>query len=161
MKLCVYCGSNAGASPQYAKAAQTLGECMVERHIDLVYGGADIGLMGILANTILAGGGAVEGVIPAHLAQTVSHNRLTQLHVVDSMHERKTMMYDMADGILQPIKITSEIVENWPEVMEIIYNSARQFEKVNHIDRAVEYYKRLFQIDAGYSDIVDRLGRLT
>lgn len=100
-KICVYCGSSDGARPEYKQAAAALGRAMLEKDIDLVYGGASVGLMGKLADTVLKGGGRVTGVIPEFLLnREISHTGLTELVVVDSMHERKSMMADLSDGFI-------------------------------------------------------------
>lgn len=101
LRLCVYCGSNAGASPAYLEAARQLGVAMTNRGIGLVYGGGNVGLMGALADTVLDGGGDVIGVIPEQLRRAeVAHDTLTQLHVVASMHERKALMAELADAFV-------------------------------------------------------------
>lgn len=101
LRLCVYCGSNAGASPTYLEAARQLGVAMTNRGIGLVYGGGNVGLMGALADTVLEGGGDVIGVIPEQLKRAeVAHDTLTQLHVVGSMHERKALMAELADAFV-------------------------------------------------------------
>lgn len=100
-KICVYCGSSDGARPEYRQAAEALGLAMLEKNIDLVYGGASVGLMGTVADTVLNGGGKVTGIIPKHLVnREISHQGLTELVVVDSMHERKSMMADLSDGFI-------------------------------------------------------------
>jgi uncharacterized protein (TIGR00730 family) len=100
-RICVFCGSNAGAKPEYGEAARDLGRVLVDRGLALVYGGGKVGLMGILADAVLAGGGEVVGVIPeALMAREVGHAGLTELHVVASMHERKALMADLADGFI-------------------------------------------------------------
>lgn len=100
-KICVYCGSSDGARPEYRQAAAALGRAMLEKDIDLVYGGASVGLMGKLADTVLKGGGRVTGVIPEFLLnREISHTGLTELVVVDSMHERKSIMADLSDGFI-------------------------------------------------------------
>ena len=100
-RLCVYCGSSPGAEGVYAAAARDLGELLVASGIGLVYGGAKKGLMGIIADTVLAGGGEVRGVIPRALGdREIAHDGLTRLHVVDSMHERKSLMAVLADGFV-------------------------------------------------------------
>ena len=100
-RICVFCGSNAGRRPEYAEAAREMGRVLVERGFGLVYGGGNVGLMGILADTVLAGGGEVIGVIPeALMAREVGHAGLTRMHVVRTMHERKAMMADLADGFV-------------------------------------------------------------
>ena len=99
--ICVYCGSSPGKNPAYLHAAKSLASAMCERDIGLVYGGAAIGVMGAIANAVLEGGGEAIGVIPKSLAvKEVAHNNLTELHVVASMHERKAMMAEFADGFI-------------------------------------------------------------
>ena len=99
-RICVYCGSTPGTKPEYLRAAQVLGQLLVTNNIELVYGGADVGLIGEVAETVLAGGGTVTGVIPKSFADKVSHRGLTKLHVVDSMHTRKQMIFDLSDGFI-------------------------------------------------------------
>jgi uncharacterized protein (TIGR00730 family) len=99
-RICVYCGSTPGTKPEYLRAAQVLGQLLVTNNIELVYCGADVGLMGEVADTVLAGGGTVTGVIPKSFADKVSHRGLTKLHVVDSMHTRKQMIFDLSDGFI-------------------------------------------------------------
>lgn len=100
-RLCVYCGSSAGKKPGYAQAAQQLAEELVMRGIGLVYGGASIGVMGLLADAVLANQGEVVGIIPQALVdKEVSHTGLTDLKIVSSMHERKAMMADLSDGFI-------------------------------------------------------------
>jgi hypothetical protein len=100
-KICVYCGSSDGARPEYRQAAAALGRAMVKNDIDLVYGGASVGLMGTLADTVLDGGGKVTGVIPESLVnREISHPGLTELVVVNSMHERKSMMAELSDAFI-------------------------------------------------------------
>lgn len=100
-RLCVYAGSNVGGRPQYAAAAAALAERMCARGIGLVYGGGKVGLMGVLADTILGAGGEAIGVIPQALVnREVAHAGLTKLEVVHSMHERKARMAQLADGFV-------------------------------------------------------------
>jgi hypothetical protein len=97
--ICVYCGSARGRSPRYVAAAKELGEAMAERGIRLVYGGARIGMMGEVADAVMKNGGEVIGVIPEHLQTTeVGHSGITELKVVESMHVRKKLMFDLSDG---------------------------------------------------------------
>lgn len=97
--LCVYCGSSVGFDPRHQQAARRLGALLAERKITLVYGGGRIGLMGVLADAVLAGGGRVVGVIPHHLdLREVGHRGATELHVVDSMHARKQLMFELSDA---------------------------------------------------------------
>ena len=99
--LCVYCGSAAGGSPAYADAARALGRELVRRDIGLVYGGGNVGLMGAIADEVMASGGRATGVIPEALMQReVGHHGLTELHVVKDMHERKALMAELADGFI-------------------------------------------------------------
>jgi uncharacterized protein (TIGR00730 family) len=100
-RICVFCGSTLGIRTEYREAARRLGKLLVERRIELVYGGGKIGLMGVLADEVMAGGGRVIGVIPQSLlAREVGHAGLTELRVVSSMHERKSAMSDLADGFI-------------------------------------------------------------
>jgi uncharacterized protein (TIGR00730 family) len=100
-RVCVYAGSNAGSRPDYADAAQALARELVARGIGLVYGGGRVGLMGVLADTVLAGGGEAIGVIPRALVdREIGHRGLTELRVVGSMHERKALMVELSDGFV-------------------------------------------------------------
>jgi uncharacterized protein (TIGR00730 family) len=100
-QICVFCGSSAGGRPEYHAAAEELGRELARRHMGLVYGGGKVGLMGLLADAALSAGGEVVGVIPEHLmAWEVGHDRLTKLHVVRSMHERKALMADLSDAFI-------------------------------------------------------------
>ncbi|HWZ20086.1 MAG TPA: TIGR00730 family Rossman fold protein [Ktedonobacteraceae bacterium] len=100
-RICVFSGSNPGVRPEYQQAARSLAQEMVVRGLELVYGGASVGLMGVLADTVLAGGGDVIGVIPRGVfRQEIPHKGLTQLHEVASMHERKALMADLSDGFI-------------------------------------------------------------
>jgi hypothetical protein len=99
--VCVYCGSNRGARPEYAAAAHRLGRLLGERGIGLVYGGGNVGLMGVLADAALAAGAAVTGVIPQTLVdREVAHQGLTEQRIVGSMHERKALMAELADAFI-------------------------------------------------------------
>lgn len=99
--VAVYCGSNHGTEPDYAEVAERLGTLLAQRGIHLVYGGGKVGLMGVVADAVLAGGGSVTGVIPQHLwDKEVGHDGLTELLIVDSMHERKLAMADRADAFI-------------------------------------------------------------
>ena len=100
-RLCVYAGSNPGARPEYAAAAAALAQRMAARGIGLVYGGGKVGLMGVLADTILGAGGEAIGVMPQALVnREIAHTGLTELAVVDSMHERKARMAELSDGFV-------------------------------------------------------------
>ncbi len=100
-RICVYCGSSPGRSPEYIGYARVLAKELITRNIGLVYGGASVGIMGEIANTVLDGGGEVIGVIPQKLVdKEVSHNGLTELKIVNSMHERKAIMAGISDGFI-------------------------------------------------------------
>jgi len=99
--LCVYCGSSVGIRDDYADAARLLARHLADNRIGLVYGGASKGLMGVMADEMLAAGGSVVGVIPAALKEKeIAHAKLTELHVVNSMHERKALMSDLSDAFV-------------------------------------------------------------
>lgn len=100
-RICVYCGSSPGGRPLYADAARALADVLVRHDLELVYGGADKGIMGVIANAVLERGGKVHGVIPQMLVEKeIAHPGLTELHVVKSMHARKTMMAALSDGFI-------------------------------------------------------------
>lgn len=100
-RVCVFAGSNAGASPEYRLATEGLAQRLASRGVGIVYGGARVGLMGVLADTALAANGRVYGVIPSALvAKEIAHPHLTELHVVSSMHERKAAMVEMAEAFI-------------------------------------------------------------
>jgi uncharacterized protein (TIGR00730 family) len=99
--LCVYCASSADVAQPYKDAAVALGRMAAEQGIDLVYGGGRVGLMGLLADAALAAGGRVTGIIPSHIVEMeVAHQTLTELIVVETMHERKKMMFDRSDAFV-------------------------------------------------------------
>jgi hypothetical protein len=100
-RVCVFCGSSTGERPEYAEAAMRLGGLLAAQGIELVYGGGRVGLMGVLADALLANGGRGIGVIPEFLfTKEIEHRGLQDLRVVGSMHERKALMADLADGFL-------------------------------------------------------------
>jgi uncharacterized protein (TIGR00730 family) len=115
-QLCVFCGSSSGNNPAYANAAEHLGRELAAAGIGLVFGGGRVGLMGALANAVLAAGGRAVGVIPKSLVEKeIAHTSLTELHIVNSMHERKALMADLADAfVLLPGGFGS-----WEEFCEI------------------------------------------
>jgi uncharacterized protein (TIGR00730 family) len=100
-RICVFCGSTSGARPDYVEGAQALARALVSGGHSLVYGGGNVGLMGVVADAALAAGGAVVGVIPhALMSREIGHGGVTTLHVVDSMHERKALMADLSDAFI-------------------------------------------------------------
>jgi uncharacterized protein (TIGR00730 family) len=116
-RICVFCGSSLGERPEYARAAAELGRLLAGSGVGLVYGGARVGLMGALADAVLTAGGEAIGVMPRALVEKeIAHSGLTELHVVESMHERKTLMSDLADAfVLLPGGFGS-----WEEFCEVV-----------------------------------------
>jgi len=116
-RLAVYCGSAAGSSAVFADATRATATAMVSSGVDLVYGGGRLGLMGLVADTVLEGGGRVYGVIPRALVNLeVAHTGLTELRTVETMHERKAAMTDLADAFLAlpgGIGTLDELFEAW------------------------------------------------
>ncbi|MGI8508947.1 MAG: TIGR00730 family Rossman fold protein [Gemmatimonadaceae bacterium] len=99
MRVAVYCGANPGTSPEYVQAARQLGEALAHAEIGVVYGGASRGLMGALADAALAAGGEVIGVLPRSLShREIQHVGLSELHLVDTMHQRKALISELADA---------------------------------------------------------------
>nr|WP_268748916.1 TIGR00730 family Rossman fold protein [Aliterella atlantica] len=99
--VCVFCGSSMGLKPTYQLAAQAMGKVLAQQGIELVYGGGNVGLMGEIADAVLAAGGKVTGVMPKSLvAKEIAHTGLTKLHIVKSMHERKALMSDLSDAFV-------------------------------------------------------------
>lgn len=116
-RIAVYCGSAEGVDPKFAHAARELGQVMVERELELVYGGGRLGLMGIIADTVIAGGGTAYGVIPRALVdKEVAHTGLTDLYTVTTMHERKAKMTELCDAFIclpGGIGTLDEMFEAW------------------------------------------------
>ncbi len=116
-RLCVFCGSNPGRDPAYRRLAETLARVLAERGIGIVYGGGRVGLMGALADAALAAGGEVVGVMPrALIDREIGHRGLTDLRIVGSMHERKALMAELADGFVAlpgGIGTLEELFEAW------------------------------------------------
>ena len=141
--LCVYCGSSPGRNAAYIQAADAFGRRLAAEGITLVYGGGNVGLMGAVADAALRAGGKVIGVIPDHLAaQEVAHLGLTTLHRVDSMHERKLKMAELADGFVAlpgGIGTIEEIFEVFTWTQLGLHSKPCAFLDVEN------YYARLFQ----------------
>jgi len=116
-RICVFCGANAGVDARYRASADELGRLLVANRIGLVYGGAGIGLMGAIADAVLAAGGDVTGVIPRNLLEReVAHRGPIDLRVVESMHERKALMADLSDGFIAlpgGVGTLEELFEVW------------------------------------------------
>lgn len=116
-RICVFCGSNPGQRPEYAEAARNLGALLAQRGLGLVYGGGNVGLMGIVADAAMKAGGNVIGIIPQALMRLeVGHRNVSELRVVGSMHERKAMMAELSDAFIAlpgGIGTMEEIFEVW------------------------------------------------
>lgn len=148
-RICVFCGSNTGADGVYVDAARALGRLLAREGVGLVYGGGSVGLMGELADAVLAAGGEVTGVIPHALwAREVGHRGLTDLHIVETMHERKAMMSDLADAFIAlpgGLGTFEEIFEIWTWAQLGLHSKPLGFLDVNgyfaplmqFLDRAV------------------------
>jgi hypothetical protein len=116
-RICVFCGSSFGSRPAYREAAETIGRLLCQRGIELVYGGGNVGLMGALADACLQGGGRVIGVIPQALFdKEVAHLGLSELRVVNTMHERKALMADLSDAFLA----LPGAYGTWDELCEVL-----------------------------------------
>jgi uncharacterized protein (TIGR00730 family) len=114
--LCVFCGSSRGSRLIYAEAAARLGQELAQNHVALVFGGGCVGLMGVLADAVLAAGGQAIGVIPKALVEKeIAHKALTKLHVVASMHQRKALMADLADAFV----LLPGAYGSWEEFLEV------------------------------------------
>lgn len=115
--VCVFCGSSSGSRPEYPAAARCLGEELLARGLELVYGGGNIGLMAVIADTVMQGGGRVTGVIPHGLERReVAHQGVTELRVVASMHERKATMASLSDAFIS----LPGGIGTFEEILEII-----------------------------------------
>lgn len=116
-RIAVFCGSSSGNNPAYLEAAKALGKKLAEENIEVVYGGAQVGLMGAVANSAMKAGGKVIGVIPKKLVtKEIAHNQLTELHIVEGMHERKAMMAELSDAFIA-LPGGSGTLEEWFEVL--------------------------------------------
>lgn len=114
--IAVYCGSSTGNDPIYMKEARNLGKILVDNGLNLVYGGATVGCMGAVADAVMEAGGKVIGVIPEKLKNVeIAHQQLSELHVVNTMHERKALMAEYADGFIA-LPGGSGTLEEWFEV---------------------------------------------
>ncbi len=117
MRICVFCGSSPGVTDVYRQAAADFGRLLADNKIGLVYGGGAVGLMGAVANAAVDAGGAVTGIIPKKLADAeIANEKVTDLHVVSSMHDRKAMMADMSDAFVAlpgGIGTFEELFEAW------------------------------------------------
>ncbi len=100
-RICIFCGSSQGKDNSYGTAANELGRHFAKNDIELIFGGGRVGLMGIIANAVINAGGKTTGIIPKRIVDMeIAHNGLTQLHIVDTMHERKALMAQLSDGFI-------------------------------------------------------------
>jgi len=145
--ICVYCGSSTGNKPGYVEKAKELGKSLADRGLALVYGGSRIGLMGQLADSVLAQGGKALGVLPEALsAKEVAHPRLSELHVVKGMHERKAKMAELSDAFIA----LPGGFGTMDEMMEMITWNQLGFQaKPIGFLNVDGYYDRLFQFLSG------------
>lgn len=144
MKIAVFCGSSSGNNIEYTNVTKELGKFFVENNIDLVYGGGNVGLMGVIADSVMHNGGKVYGVIPEKLQEKeLAHNEITELHIVSNMHERKAMMADMADAfVVLPggAGTLEEIFEVWTWAQLGFHNKPCAFLNING------FYDKLFEM---------------
>jgi|SRR5690625_497320 len=142
MKIAVFCGSGVGADPAFVRAAEQVGRTLAERAITIVYGGGHVGLMGIVADSALEAGGTVIGVIPRHLdTRELTHTGLSEIHVVESMHERKTMMAELSDAFLAlpgGAGTLEEIAEQWTWAQLGIHDKPSGFLDINGFWRPMQ-----------------------
>jgi len=162
MKLCVYCGSSIGADPAFLEATRATARLCAAEGIEIVYGGARIGLMGALADAALAAGGRVIGVIPQALVEReIAHTGLTELHVVATMHERKALMAELSGGFVAlpggPGTL-DEIVEQWTWALLGIHAKPCGFLNVKgYFDPFREMTRRIVAerfLDARFADML-------
>ena len=174
-RVLVFCGSSPGRLPEYAESATELARVLAARHLEIVYGGASVGLMGALADAGLAAGGTVIGVIPTRLVEhEIAHAGLTKLHVVETMHERKALMAELSDAVIalpggsgtldelfelftwkqlglhrKPLGLLN-VVDYWRPLLDFLEHA------VNERFLRVEYLEDL-QVDRSPADLLDRL----
>lgn len=173
--VCVYCGSASGKRPAYAESARALARLLAERDITLVYGGAKVGLMGILADTALSCGGRVVGIIPQSLVEKeVAHDGLSERLIVESMHERKARMVERADGFIAlpgGLGTLDELFELWTwaqlgfhgKPFGLLDADAYFAPLIDFLDHAVgegfvrPAYRELLAVDDDAARLLDRL----
>ncbi|MGE0051943.1 MAG: TIGR00730 family Rossman fold protein [Arcobacter sp.] len=144
MKIAVFCGSSSGNNIKYIEATKSLGKFFAQNNIDIVYGGGKVGLMGIIADSVIENGGKVYGVIPEKLKnKELAHTGITELYVVNTMHERKAMMADMADAFVTlpgGAGTLEEIFEAWTWAQLGYHNKACAFYNIDG------FYDKLFEL---------------
>lgn len=172
--ICVYCGSSSGRLEAYTSAAVSLAESLVKRNIKLVYGGASIGIMGMVADQVLKLGGHAIGVVPKALAhKEIAHAHLTELHLTESMHERKMLMAELSDGFIAlpgGIGTLEELFEIWTWAqlgfhnkpcgllnIEAYYDSLIQF--LDHVvaeQFAKEHHRAMLMVETNPDALIER-----
>ena len=175
VRIAVFCGSNHGHDERFTAQAKHLGALLLERGYGLVYGAGDVGLMGVIADAVLEGDGEVIGVIPQALVdREVAHDGLTELHVVETMHERKRMMYDMADAVIAMpggIGTLDELFETWTwnqlgylnEPLGVLNVAGYYDPLIEMVDKMVQQgflrseTRRLLHVSDDAADLLDRL----
>jgi uncharacterized protein (TIGR00730 family) len=175
MRIAVFCGSKTGKRQEYEDAAIALGRLLAERHIGLVFGGGHIGMMGVLADTVLAAGGEAIGVIPDSMVEReLAHKNLTKLHIVASMHARKALMAEVSDAFLAlpgGFGTADEFFEivTWKQIKLHnkpigLLNVAGYFDPLlAWIERIFEEgfaslkYRKLVEVSSDMEDLIDRL----
>ena len=177
--ICVFCGSSSGEDPAYAEAARFLGDILARRGITLVYGGGNVGLMGVMADAALEAGGEVIGVIPEALVEReIAHEKLTKLHVVGSMHERKALMSELSDGFVALPGGNGTLEEffevlTWAQLGEHrkpcgLLNVARYYDPLltvldHMVDRGflAEKHRSIVQVESTPKDMLDAFSSYT
>ena len=150
-RLAVYCGSASPADPVYIESARAVGRALAERGIGVVYGGGRLGLMGAIADSALAAGGEVIGVIPTALVNAeVAHRGLTELHVVDTMHQRKQAFTDLSDGFVNLPGGTGTMDELWEALSwaQIGYHSkpVGLLNVAGYYDHLIAFYEKMGEV---------------
>ena len=174
--VCVFCGSNVGSDPRFAAVARAFGALLASEGIALVFGGGSVGLMGVVADAVLANGGKAIGVIPRALwDREIGHRNLSELHIVESMHERKAMMASLADAFVAlpgGLGTLEEIFEVWTwaqlgiHAKPVAFLDAEGFYSplLEFLDRAVDagfiraHYRAIAIVDADPAMLLRRLG---
>jgi len=162
MRICVFCGSSPGNLQSYQNAAVEVGELLAREKIELVYGGGNVGLMGIVADAALAAGGDVTGVMPRHLVESeISHKGLTTLEVVEDMHERKMKMSELSDAFLTlpgGAGTLEEITEQWTWAQLGIHTKPCAFYNVDgyydHLHAMIDKIVEAGFMKASYADML-------
>ena len=142
--ICVYCGSSLGIQPEYVEVAKSLGAVIANRRLSLVYGGSNIGLMGVVADAALENDGTVIGISPDLFAEKIVHRELTQIYQVSSMHERKHKMFELSDGFIAlagGLGTVEEILEIWAWSQLGIHQKPFGFLNTNgYYDKLLEFF---------------------